>query len=81
MRVALEVRRDLAAALLKRETDGIAFALALGAEKPTPVTLASGWPLAGLPTPSNARSAGKVTVRGGAWFGMSSSSTVSLTLE
>lgn len=42
---ALEARRDLTNAILKRETDGIAFALALGAEKPFPLELARDWPL------------------------------------
>jgi cobalt-zinc-cadmium efflux system outer membrane protein len=40
----LEARRDLAAAHRKRVVDGIAFALALGAERPVPVNLAEEWP-------------------------------------
>ena len=41
---ALDARRDLAKAVRDRTVDGISFALALGAERPVPVTLASGWP-------------------------------------
>jgi cobalt-zinc-cadmium efflux system outer membrane protein len=56
---ALEAQRDLQAAVVKREVDGIAFALALGAEKPAPVTLASGWPLE-LPAELAAEASGSV---------------------
>jgi cobalt-zinc-cadmium efflux system outer membrane protein len=41
---ALDARRDLAKAVRDRTVDGISFALALGAERPVPVTLATGWP-------------------------------------
>ncbi len=41
---ALDARRDLAKAVRDRTVDGISFALALGAERPEPVTLATGWP-------------------------------------
>jgi cobalt-zinc-cadmium efflux system outer membrane protein len=58
---ALSAQRDLAQATLKREVDGIAFGLALGAEAPTPVTLASDWPLA---LPSDLAPDGSATVAG-----------------
>jgi cobalt-zinc-cadmium efflux system outer membrane protein len=40
----LAARRDLELARHHRVIDGIAFALALGAERPTPVKIASAWP-------------------------------------
>jgi len=41
---ALDARKDLAKAVRDRTIDGIAFALALGAEQPVPVKVAPGWP-------------------------------------
>src|SRR4029077_1315534 len=40
----LDARKDLEKAERQRAIDGIAFALALGADKPVPVKLVPGWP-------------------------------------